>query len=256
MVNRTLKQGGTVMPVRKFCVFGDGIAFGVGDDRPGGWPARIGRREMDLVPDLQVYNMAVPWHSTADIVARWRIEAEPRVTGAARCGVVFQFGFSDTADVDDQGIRVPLPESLAHAEKMINDARHWRPVLWIGPPPMLRSAEPREEGGHWVAYGPARLAALNEAFSELARELKVPYLDLCDVLGDRADYRNALIDGDGVHPAAAGYAVIAEAVAQWEAWKDWFPRPEPPKAKPDPKAFQPLFFKKAKADDRIATAIL
>lgn len=84
----------------------------------------------------------------------------------------------------------------------------------------------------------------------------MPYLDLCTVLGDRTDYRDALIDGDGVYPAATGHAAIAEAIAGWDAWKTWFPRPEPPKAKSDPKAFQPLFFKKAKRDDRVTTAIL
>lgn len=155
---------------------------------------------------------------------------------------------------------MPLPESLAQAEAILNDARHWRPVLWIGPPPMLRSAEPREESGHWVAYGPARLAALNEAYSELARDLKVPYLDLCAALGGNADYRNALIDGDGVHPAAAGHLAIARAVFQWKAWKGWFPRPESPKAskpKATPDEFQPLFFKKAAPpEEQVPTAIL
>lgn len=246
------------LPMKKICFFGDGLAFGVGDADQGGWPARLWRREAERVHDLQVYNLAVPTQTSADIAARWRAEAEPRLTGVARSGLVFCFGLSDMADLDDQGIRIPLFDTLAWAEKIMAEARTWRPVLWVGPAPMLRSAEPREEGGRWVAYSPARLAALNEAFRALAGELGVPYLDLCAVLGDNKAYRRALIDGDGVHPTADGHALVAEVVAEWSAWGDWFPRPRPV-VKRDPNAFRPIEFRRvseAPQEDRVATAIL
>lgn len=249
-------DGGKLMPVKKLCVFGDGISFGIGDSRPGGWPARLAEMEMARVPDLQTHNLCIPWQTTPDIAARWRQEAEPRLSGGSRCGVVFSFGLSDMVDVDDQGIRVALFDSSHWAEKMVGEARHWQSVLWIGPPPMLRSAEPREEAGHWVAYSPARLAALNEAFATIAADLGVPYLDLCAVLGETPEYRRALIDGDGVYPAAAGHRAIAETIAAWEPWHDWFPRPREPRAPKDPGAFQPLFFKKARNEDKVTTAIL
>ncbi|SOD96066.1 Lysophospholipase L1 [Caenispirillum bisanense] len=246
------------LPMKKICFFGDGLAFGLGDADQGGWPNRLWRTESERVHDLQIYNLAVPTQTSADIAARWRREAEPRLAGVARSGLVFCFGLSDMADIDDQGIRVTLFETLAMAEKIITEAKAWRPVLWIGPAPMLRSAEPREEGGHWVAYSPARLAALNEAFGMLAAELGVPYLDLCAALGANRDYRRALIDGDGVHPTADGHAVVAEAVAAWSAWEDWFPRPRPV-VKRDPNAFRPLEFRRVsspQAEDMVATAIL
>lgn len=257
MVNEALSDsGGSVMPVKKLCVFGDGVAFGIGDSRPGGWVSRLAEREMRRVTDLQVHNLSVPWQATPDIATRWRAEADPRLGGPGRNGLLFSFGISDMADVDDQGIRVALIESTYWAEKIIGEARHWQSVLWIGPPPMLRSAEPREEAGHWVAYSPARLAALNEAFAAIAGELNVPYLDLCAVLGGLSDYRKALIMGDGVHPTADGHAIIAEAIAAWPAWHDWFPQPERKTPKADPNAFRPLDFPREKNEDRVETAIL
>lgn len=246
------------LPMKKICFFGDGLTFGVGDAEQGGWPARLWRQEVERVHDLQVYNLSVPTQTSADIAGRWRAEAETRLTGVARSGLAFCFGLSDMADIDDQGIRVALFDSLAWAEKIMTEAKTWRPVLWIGPAPMLRSAEPREEGGHWVAYSPARLAALNEAFRTLAAELNVPYLDLCAVLGENKDYRRALIDGDGVHPTAPGHAVVADVVSGWSAWQDWFPRPQQV-VKRDPNAFRPLEFRRVNApgaEDKVSTAIL
>lgn len=32
----------------------------------------------------------------------------------------------------------------------------------------------------------------------------------------------ALADGDGVRPAADGYALIAETVGAWLSWRAWF----------------------------------
>lgn len=245
------------LPMKKICFFGDGLTFGVGDIEQGGWPSRLCRQEAERVQDLQVYNLSVPTQTSADIAARWRSEAEPRLTGVARSGLVFGFGLSDMADSDDQGIRVPLPETMAWAERIIGEAKVWRPVLWVGPAPVLRSAEPREEGGHWVAYSAARLAALNEAFRTLAAELAVPYLDLCAALGDNKAYRRALVAGDGVYPTPVGHALVAEVVAAWAAWHEWFPYPRATAtAKRDPNAFQPIEFRRVTNEDKVQTAIL
>ena len=55
-----------------------------------------------------------------------------------------------------------------------------------------------------------------------AAELGVPFLDLFTPLAADRRYLDSLQAADGVHPDAAGYAVIAEQVGRWPAWRAWF----------------------------------
>jgi lysophospholipase L1-like esterase len=56
---------------------------------------------------------------------------------------------------------------------------------------------------------PARLRALNAWMSDYARRNGHVYLDYATAVGDAAGVLKADLNGDGLHPNAAGYAVMA-----------------------------------------------
>lgn len=50
----------------------------------------------------------------------------------------------------------------------------------------------------------------------------VPYLDLYAALADTPAWQPAVAAGDGVHPTAEGYLLIAETIRAWPAWRAWW----------------------------------
>jgi acyl-CoA thioesterase-1 len=62
------------------------------------------------------------------------------------------------------------------------------------------------------------------AYGDLCAELDIPYLDLVAALGDTPGWAASQRACDGVHATGDGYAIIAERLAQWPAWRRWFER--------------------------------
>jgi lysophospholipase L1-like esterase len=137
--------------------------------------------------------------------------------------MVFAFGVNDAAEEEGAGVRVPLEESVENARAILSAARTRKPTLWIGPAPVDESRQPIRPGpGVAYHFDNERTKALNRAYSQLADTLSVPYLDLFAPLSASPAWKQALAAGDGVHPVAAGYAVIADRVRAWQPWREWF----------------------------------
>lgn len=47
----------------------------------------------------------------------------------------------------------------------------------------------------------------------------MPYLDLYGQLADDGEFRRSLAAGDGVHPTAEGYAIMAARIGAWAGWR-------------------------------------
>jgi acyl-CoA thioesterase-1 len=94
---------------------------------------------------------------------------------------------------------------VAAAAAMVGGPRR---LLFVGPPPVA-------DDDHNVRI--ERLAAA--LFGEADRSL-VQHIDLFRSLVADEGYRREIVNGDGAHPGAAGYARIAEHVMASRAW--WF----------------------------------
>ncbi len=133
--------------------------------------------------------------------------------------LLFAFGFNDAARTDDNGPQVALGESVATARAIFDAARPVSGILWIGPTPLDESVNPVQTPyARWEMRN-AEIARYDAAYVELARELGIDYLRLFDDFAASARYRAALRAGDRVHPGDDGYAMIAERIAAWDAWK-------------------------------------
>ncbi|WP_019646846.1 GDSL-type esterase/lipase family protein [Novispirillum itersonii] len=214
--------------MRRICFFGDGLVAGQGDETGLGWVGRLCAIERSAGRTFSGYALGIEGNTSRDIQARWRSEAERRA-GVPRAGVfttgglVFSFGVHDMAEVQGRGIRVPLPEVLANAEEMLSEAREAWPVLWIGPLPSLPGAT-----GPYPAetFSGARTVALSTAFRDLARDLAIPYLDLCSLLPSDPAWRQASAGRSDLFPDGAGHQAIAAVVRRWAPWRTWMEAPQ------------------------------
>ena len=207
----------------RICFVGDSITAGTGDDSCLGWAGRLCAAERRRGHDISPYNLGIRGDTSEMVAARWRAECAARLPEPHPAALVFAFGINDTAREADGRLRVEHDRSIATARAILAAAKTWKPVLMIGPTPILRESltlalnpgQPRE-------LRDARIAATSAAYAAVCATLDVPYLDLFVPLGADARFAASIAAGDGIHPADDGYAVMAEVIERWPAWRKWF----------------------------------
>lgn len=206
----------------RVCFVGDSYVNGTGDPDALGWRGRVCRAAWDAGRMVTHYDLGVRGDTTTMIAARWRAECAARLPADADGRLVFSFGLNDTADVAGSGLRVPPSQSAANARAILSEAKSWLPTLWVGVPPANEPMSPMTPTpGMTVSFAQARIDALNAAYGAIAAELGVPYLDLCASLRGDPRYVASQSAGDGLHPSADGYRMIADLVQRWPAWRAW-----------------------------------
>lgn len=193
----------------RICFFGDSFTNGTLDETYLGWPGRVCAA---LSHQVTHYNLGIRGNTSLDIEARWQEEAARRWKPGTECRLVFSFGTND-ASLESGLPRVPTGESVRSAWAILTRAKHTCPVLFTGPPAA-------ELEGRETAF--ARLEVLSQRYADLARELAIPYLDLFTLTRNNAAWHEAVRRGDGIHPDAAGYALLASHFSEWSAWQAWW----------------------------------
>lgn len=194
----------------RICFIGDSFVNGTGDPTGLGWVGRAAAAARRRGHDVTTYNLGIRRDTSADVATRWQEEVSRRLPADIDGRLVFSFGANDCI-VENGAPRVAAERSLENARSILGAAKARHPILMLGPPPLpLGDAEPR-------------VAALSQEFQALAAALDLPYLDLHTPLAAIGLWRIELAAGDGAHPGAAGYALIADLVEGWAPWREWLP---------------------------------
>lgn len=194
----------------RICFIGDSFVNGTGDPGGLGWVGRVSASARRRGHDLTVYNLGIRRDTSADIARRWQEETARRLPADVDGRLVFSFGGNDCTR-ENGSPRVAAERSLDNARAILVAAKERQPTLMLGPPPL------------YLGDADGRIAALSRALAALSGELGVPYLDLHTPLSAIGLWRLELATGDGAHPGAAGYALVADLVEGWEAWRGWLP---------------------------------
>lgn len=157
---------------------------------------------------LTAYNLGVRGETSQQIAARWYAEALPRLTPAAEGRIVLSFGANDTT-VEDGRLRVEAKHSCAALSAILKGATAAGVrALMVGPAPVDDPAQNE------------RICALSAAFGDACREASVSFVSVVEPLLASRVWMEEVASGDGAHPAADGYEVLAQLVIA-AGWADW-----------------------------------
>jgi lysophospholipase L1-like esterase len=196
----------TISADRRVCFAGDSYVAGVGDPEHRGWVGRIVAESHRGGHPVTAYNLGVRRDTSADV--RRRLPAETAARWVAGCDnrLVVSFGVNDTTEVDG-AVRVPPERSVENLRAIADDvAARGVPLLVVGPPPVA-DAEQND-----------RIEALDALYAGAVS----PYVSVFGALAGERDWMRAVALGDGAHPGAEGYALLAGLVLP--AWANWLGR--------------------------------
>jgi lysophospholipase L1-like esterase len=179
----------------RVCFAGDSLVAGTGDETALGWVGRVAAAGIASGLDLTAYNLGVRGATSVQVTRRLAIEARPRLTAAEDPRIVLSFGVNDTLP----GVLLPVERTLA----ALRDAQHRMapvPLLLVGP----TAVDDDEQN--------ARIRALDAALATETATLEVPYVTTFAATASSAAWRHPMHEGDGFHPDAAGYALLADVV--------------------------------------------
>lgn len=185
---------------RRVCFAGDSYVAGVGDPEHRGWVGRVVAASRQPVT---AYNLGVRRDTSEDVRRRLPAETAARWVDGCDNRLVVAFGVNDTTEVDG-AVRVPAERSVANLLAIADDvAARGVPLLVVGPPP---GAEAEQND---------RIEALDALFAGVV----APYVSVFAALAAERDWMHAVAVGDGAHPGAEGYALLAGLVLPaWETW--------------------------------------
>jgi acyl-CoA thioesterase-1 len=192
----------------RICFVGDSFVAGVGDPDHLGWVGRVSAGSARGGLPLTGYVLGVRRQTTAQVADRWAAECRVRLAGGDwESRVVLSTGVNDTTEED--GVRrLSSEQSVAAMAGMLTGAAAagW-PVLVVGPPAVADAAQNE------------RIAELDDRFARLCTEHAAPYVPVAAALAADPAWTAEVTVGDGAHPGAGGYALLAGLVRpHWDAW--------------------------------------
>ncbi|MEJ7797120.1 MAG: GDSL-type esterase/lipase family protein [Solirubrobacteraceae bacterium] len=193
---------------RRVLFFGDSFVAGVGDRECRGWVGRVTAASAAADMSFTAYPLGVRRDTSAQVAARWRAEALPRLADDADCRVVFSFGAND-ATVECGQRRVEPDLSAKTLARVLDEAAQLDlRAFVVGPPPV---ADVEQDDC---------IARLSQRFGTICAQREVPFVAVFDALGASPIWAQEAQEGDGVHPGAGGYEALACLVLAG-GWLDW-----------------------------------
>ena len=184
---------------QRVCFVGDSYVAGTGDSSGLGWVGRVTAAAFagGLAPT--VYNLGLRRDTSVQVGERFTREVAPRLEPATDARVVLSFGVNDTT-LEDGVQRVGMFQSL-RALQQIHRERDGARVMVVGPPAVADNAQNE------------RIHELNDLMADVAKILGMPYVQCFAETVSHPVWQQQLGKGDGFHPDAAGYELIASLAA-------------------------------------------
>lgn len=189
--------------MRNICIFGASITWGGNDLEKGGWVNRM-RLWLDEKTnyETEVYNLGVPGDTTANLLARFEVEAKVREPEL----IIFSIGLNDSAYDKEKGInQVPIENFANNIRVLLEKAGAIsKNIVFLG---LSRVDESKMNPIPWrpnIYYKNGNILIYDNELKKLGAS-GVLYLDLANLLKPED------LD-DGLHPNAAGHEKLFQVV--------------------------------------------
>jgi lysophospholipase L1-like esterase len=203
----------------RIAVVGDSLVYGFGDPVGGGWVERL--RRQFLVPGFDrfvFYNLGVRGDGVKQVAMR--LEDEFRCRGELRNRVpdllMLSVGVNDSPRLGRPDGRNFLAIDAFKIEmaELLDRAVGLCPTVFIGSVPVDETKMPFLD---CLYYNHGDQYRYKEVTRSICGMKNIPYLDLFDLWRSRgADWCNARLSGDGLHPNSLGYATMLQDILAWE----------------------------------------
>lgn len=193
-------------------LIGDSHLAGVGDPDGAGWVGPVLDAAEEAGLEIAATKLAVEAETFQSLAREWPDRALDGLERGSHGRVVIALGMNDA-----DPIRRPEPARLRRSVKLlgtlIDEAIEVGLSLYVvGPAPVL-DLEHR-----------MRIGELSQRFTAVCEERQVPYTEVFGPLVHSSIWMDELRAGDGVHPEADGYAVLADLLVD-AGLLDWLGRP-------------------------------
>jgi lysophospholipase L1-like esterase len=187
----------------RISVVGDSFVTGYGDPKGLGWVGGVTARTPQDELDLTVHQLGVRGDSTAGVLARWREETGRRLYPGADNRLVLAVGANDVYQ------SISLARTRLNLANVVDEAvaDGLRPFV-VGPAPWADTAANE------------LLRVVVDAERDVCERRGVPFVDCFTPLLSHEQWFADVAAGDGIHPAQAGYGLIAWLVLHG-GWHEW-----------------------------------
>lgn len=190
----------TAIPL-KIGFFGDSFTQGVGDPENRGWVGRLCE-----VQAIEYSNFGVKGDTGTDVLDRFATQC----AGQNFSHLVFSFGTNDCLLNEYRRVKVNPLDRLKTAKAVMMKAVSLAPTLFISPFPL--ADDPKAN---------FRIADTARQLTAVARANRTAYINIFDDVQQSEVWRDEALSGDGAHPGAGGYQLVAGLIADHPVWRTW-----------------------------------
>ncbi len=182
-------------------IWGDSITYGESDDEALGWVGRL-RRSFSVDEDVQVYNRGICGNTSADVLKRFKIEAdslEPTI-------IVFAVGINDSKHpLGESTNKVSLEQYQQNMRSLVTQALGYtKNVFIVGATQVDEEVIAQRKDSS--RFFNTEIEKYNAVLKQLAAENNLVYIDVFGAMDIKSDLH------DGLHPNAGGYEKLSQKI--------------------------------------------
>ncbi len=202
----------------RILIFGDSIVWGAEDEKGGGWADRL---KQFLMADESrtgrynpVYNLGVSGNRVTDLLARFEVEAKPRIRENQETLVIFSIGTNDSALLNaEKQLWTPFDEFQTSLRPLVEMARKITPnVIFLSLLPCEDKKLDPAPFAPEMSYKSENIQRYNSAINNFCEGEGIGFVNLFAVFSER-NYSEFL--SDGLHPNSDGHTLIFDEVRDY-----------------------------------------
>ena len=196
-------------------VFGDSIAWGAYDSKPGGWVGRLEKFfKREKGSDFELFNFAVEGDITTNLLHRYGAEIKSKIEGRSNIIIIIAIGVNDSYFIRMRNDFMTAPEEFQkNIRKLILIGRYFTTkIVFVGLAPIneTMTAPILLNADH--AYKNVNIKRYDDILKKTCQEQKVDFIEIYDNWL-KTEYKELL--EDGLHPNEKGHKKLFQDVKDY-----------------------------------------